>query len=305
MITYYDGEAFGDYFRRLRRSKGFKSQKKLAELSNVSQATISRIEDGTQKPLPETLLLLADALDISSIELLFRSGYLNGEFDDKKLQRIFYFTALQKDGIRDIKNSLTIDGVNFSVPIKRELEKILSENKPSGVNADNLLSESKKFIDGISLPRDTEELGDYLSNNKALFDTINQVIKLSRSYNTTLLDQMSFDIKTGEIEEGSESETSMFDTQQRVSEVLYKINRLFHQFRESGEGDSRDQLYFEKNLEIILTEFSHSILEETPIDLVEILRLESTCYAGWNLSPEDRQRILGMLKLLFPDRQDT
>jgi transcriptional regulator with XRE-family HTH domain len=39
-------------------------------------------------------------------------------------------------------------------------------------------------------------------------------------------------------------------------------------------------------------------------DLINILKLDGTTYNGQQLSVDDRQRILDMLKLMFPDRQD-
>lgn len=306
MVQKVEGEGFGDYFRRLRRSKGFKSQKILAEKSGVSQATISRIEDGTQKPLPETLLLLADALNSSAIELLVRSGYLSGNDADKKIQRNIYFSALQKDGVRDIKNNLTIGGKEFLIDPKNELEKLLSENKPPGVNTDNFLFESEKLINGIHSLADQEELGDYLNKNKALFDTISQLIKYAWTYNPMVGKQMSLDIYTGEIKEAPDSEMLQFDSQQVISEAVHKITEIFHQFKDNYEDDSRSNLYFEKNLENVLAGFAESVPNnEAPKEIIEILSLDGITYAGHSLEDPDRQRILDMLKLLFPDRQDN
>jgi transcriptional regulator with XRE-family HTH domain len=70
-------ESFGDLFRRLRRSRGFKSQKQLAAESGISQATISRIEDGTQKPQKETLTTLAKVLGITPGVLFYLAGYID------------------------------------------------------------------------------------------------------------------------------------------------------------------------------------------------------------------------------------
>lgn len=72
-------ESFGDFFRRLRRAKGFKAQKRLAELSGVSQTTISRIEDGSQVPTPETLKALAKVLDVAVFDLMAVAGHYDEE----------------------------------------------------------------------------------------------------------------------------------------------------------------------------------------------------------------------------------
>ena len=78
-------ESFGDIFRRLRRASGFKSQLQLAEASGVSQATISRIEDGTQKPQKETLMMLADALRIPYVVLLEKALIQETPKDEQKV----------------------------------------------------------------------------------------------------------------------------------------------------------------------------------------------------------------------------
>lgn len=70
-------ESFGDYFRRLRRSKGYRTQKDLASKAGVSQTTLSRIEDGTQSPQPETLNKLAKTLGVSYLSLLKKAGYVD------------------------------------------------------------------------------------------------------------------------------------------------------------------------------------------------------------------------------------
>jgi SOS-response transcriptional repressor LexA len=108
MMERVAGESFGDFFRRLRRSKGFKSQITLALASGISQATISRIEDGTQKPQLETLKVLASTLDLpfstlvnwsdeyinldsTKKDTLVNRLYIHDELDNKiadKLQKI-------------------------------------------------------------------------------------------------------------------------------------------------------------------------------------------------------------------------
>lgn len=56
-------DTFGDFFRKVRRSQGFKEQKQLAEASGISQSTISRIEEGIQQPSVSTLITLADSMN--------------------------------------------------------------------------------------------------------------------------------------------------------------------------------------------------------------------------------------------------
>ena len=54
---------------KLRRNKFF-TQKELAEKANISQATISYIENGDKSPTERTLKKLATALDVDIMELI-------------------------------------------------------------------------------------------------------------------------------------------------------------------------------------------------------------------------------------------
>ncbi|MBE9635759.1 helix-turn-helix domain-containing protein [Salipiger mangrovisoli] len=54
--------------KRIRTARGL-SQAKLAELANVKQATISRIESGTNNPSLAVADQIAKALNVSTVEL--------------------------------------------------------------------------------------------------------------------------------------------------------------------------------------------------------------------------------------------
>lgn len=67
---------FGDYLRSLRKRKNL-SIKELQELSGVSDAYISQIENGKKPiPSPRTLEKLHKYLDISLEDLLEKAGYI-------------------------------------------------------------------------------------------------------------------------------------------------------------------------------------------------------------------------------------
>lgn len=71
---------FGQYLTELRESSGFKSQRQLALKAGIAPATLSRVEGGTQKPSPDTLLILSKFLrDVTYEELMERAGYLSSE----------------------------------------------------------------------------------------------------------------------------------------------------------------------------------------------------------------------------------
>jgi len=58
-----DARKVSEMVTALRLDKGW-TQSELARRSGVSQATLSRVEKGTQEPRPLTLVKLADALDV-------------------------------------------------------------------------------------------------------------------------------------------------------------------------------------------------------------------------------------------------
>lgn len=69
----------GDLIRRERIKNGFTTQKDFADVTGVSPATLSRIEKNTQKPTPETLMLISKHLpDVTYGELMKAAGYLEG-----------------------------------------------------------------------------------------------------------------------------------------------------------------------------------------------------------------------------------
>ncbi|MBO1003159.1 helix-turn-helix domain-containing protein [Pseudogracilibacillus auburnensis] len=78
----------GDFIKDNRIKSGFGSQRKLAEKSGISAATISRIESGVQKPNPDTLKELSKYLTSTSfVELMVVGDYWD---DDDLLEPIQY-----------------------------------------------------------------------------------------------------------------------------------------------------------------------------------------------------------------------
>ncbi|SHS05065.1 XRE family transcriptional regulator [Mycobacteroides abscessus subsp. abscessus] len=70
-------KAFGEELRQLRKEKGL-SIRKLSELSGVAHSYLSQVETGKRGiPKVETLEKIAAGLDIPSIDLLVRAGYID------------------------------------------------------------------------------------------------------------------------------------------------------------------------------------------------------------------------------------
>jgi transcriptional regulator with XRE-family HTH domain len=86
---------FSVYFSKLRKLKGFKSQRRLAIASGVSNGTIARIESGIHEPTPDTLRLLSKALDCTHIGMMIIAGHITeGEV----------LTYRQANGVNDLFN---------------------------------------------------------------------------------------------------------------------------------------------------------------------------------------------------------
>lgn len=75
----------GRNIKLLRDVRGF-SQKELAELVGASTGTLSHIESGTRQPSLEMLYKIADALNVSVLNLLL---------DEKEIDRFFYDDIIQ------------------------------------------------------------------------------------------------------------------------------------------------------------------------------------------------------------------
>lgn len=81
---------FGEFLKNLRKENSL-SQRRLAELSNISNTEISRIESGErQKPAPSILKAISPHLGISYGELMTKAGYIEETIDHEKyIEHIF------------------------------------------------------------------------------------------------------------------------------------------------------------------------------------------------------------------------
>ena len=87
----------GDYIKNLRLKEGYKTQKQLSDLSGISQTTLSRIEAGSQKPLPDTLAILSRYLrSVSYGELMEKVGYMTGLSEKDKGYVLEFFESHQQ-----------------------------------------------------------------------------------------------------------------------------------------------------------------------------------------------------------------
>lgn len=148
-------EGFGDFFRRLRRSRGFKTQKQLAQESGVSQTTLSRIEDGTQIPLPDTLKILASKLNASHMDLMVLAGHwdesdLGRSVDKEKIISGEFQINEKKSLFEEIKNDLQSETNQYYLEkLKCDMEFTIRE---SGVSLDEeKIKKINEYAQGIFL----------------------------------------------------------------------------------------------------------------------------------------------------------
>ena len=92
-----DYEKLGDNIRNYREQRGF-TQEKLAELSNISEKHLSKIERGKINIKIDTLVNIADALGTSVDKLLLdASSYVEPDY----ISQITYHLSNYRDRIRN------------------------------------------------------------------------------------------------------------------------------------------------------------------------------------------------------------
>lgn len=110
-------ETFGEYIKRLRLLREY-TQRKLAQLSNISNTTISRIEKGgeagIENPDIDTVVSLSKGLNVHKELLLLAAGYL----DEKE-------TPYEATDIKDI--------------LRHSLEKLGWVNSQEEINEETLI----------------------------------------------------------------------------------------------------------------------------------------------------------------------
>ncbi len=80
---------FAKYFKGIYEAR-WMNKAELSRASGVSEATLSRIEAGTQRPSPETLKKLAPHLMVPEKELMVKAGYLRNDISDKPVSKLAF-----------------------------------------------------------------------------------------------------------------------------------------------------------------------------------------------------------------------
>lgn len=93
---------FGKYLKELRESKGFPSQRSLADKIGISNSTLAKIERGAHEASDETLHKIAEVLEVNYIELVEKQ--IAGSKKDTELltEKIKRLNKTQIDMINNI-----------------------------------------------------------------------------------------------------------------------------------------------------------------------------------------------------------
>ncbi|GGE56033.1 hypothetical protein GCM10011391_38790 [Pullulanibacillus camelliae] len=147
-----DKVEFGKYFLNLRKKSGYKSQRQLSTISGVNNATIARIENGSQRAKPETLKILSKYLNgVSYSDLMEKSGYLDNHSYQKHedLLAKYDFMELTEELAENMIRSMTINNTFPPNVIKmlKEAAKELNIDEESVKEPEHLIHLFNKSTD--------------------------------------------------------------------------------------------------------------------------------------------------------------
>ncbi len=136
---------FGEEIKRLREAKGL-NQTQLASNSSLDSAFLSRLLSGDKKPKIEHILALANALDVTPIELVYETEYCNLLED--------WVTMDQYRAIKEEKDSLyrkTEELETENIALRSEVEEF--KKRITKLGADNLKLTDTVFLYEKSLEK--------------------------------------------------------------------------------------------------------------------------------------------------------
>jgi transcriptional regulator with XRE-family HTH domain len=118
--------SFGEELRKIRKDKNL-SIRKVGELSGISHAYLSQIENGKRpKPKPEIINKLSKALNQDYVELMEMAGYLEGLSTEEK-ERFSVneeWRGYLKELLTDPSYTEIIDGNKFVPAVVEKIKKV-------------------------------------------------------------------------------------------------------------------------------------------------------------------------------------
>ncbi|WP_160045704.1 helix-turn-helix domain-containing protein [Paenibacillus sp. USDA918EY] len=324
---------FGNEMRRLRNEKNM-TIRQLEEASKVSNSYISQIEKGEKLPSPEILRKLAPHLGVTHSELMFKAGHIG--IDEVNTN---YAAAVQAQSVFDFFKILKEKyNVQDDLPehLKAGLAEIISEHKITGITEANFLPSLEKVRDGIiDRLKNGDPLEAYLADHHDLFRIQYQFAKKyfeeSKDKTSPIAQNIKYFISLliGDRERDFLGSIEQV-LSERIGELIEKYNiSLTRKITVSDENGVRQDIpeqYSDMILEIDNPQFQWEVLQELqniahefhikwnsayevgarqprPKKLEDIIQRERITYNGHLLEEEDRQRVLEMLKLLFPNHR--
>ncbi|MFF2907668.1 helix-turn-helix domain-containing protein [Paenibacillus sp. NPDC057934] len=264
-------KTIGERLREAREQKNYK-QIHVMKKVGINNKTLSGYENGVSKPDYDTLKTLAKLYEVSLDELI--TGIDDDHIIDeevasfKKTMKGFYeeHDSLNND-IYKLLHHVSVHGV-----FKAEYEKVIFNC----------------FRDNMSTYSQTPSDYEYFDN----------------MYNHYLQDK---------------SEDPSYIDEQFEEEFThhYNLNSVIEAVRASGDYEWKEEIIFKLRQELLA---NGDFIPLPPIDVIkdnnsdpgtttdnpkleEILLIKNLTYRNKPLTDHDRQRILEMLKLMFPDRQ--
>lgn len=164
--------SFGDYLKKVRIEKGFRTQKDLSDASKISQATLSRIEAGTQKPQLDTLRVLAKVLNLTYSRILKESG--NYDLSDMETATHIF----KGDELNHEETELWLKSINpsiISIPVVTKVDMFNGGLENSKYVVDRLYYEkfifNGKYGFGLQVQDDSMS-GDGIFNRDTVLATV-------------------------------------------------------------------------------------------------------------------------------------
>lgn len=147
---------FGKLIAKLRKESGYKSQRKFAEATGVSNASIAKIEAGTQKARPGTLKAFSKHLEgITYSKLMELSGYAEKSDLQSTINEFekFEFIAMVEDSTINFLNQMSINDRFFPF-VEARLKKSLN-NLGKDPNIADSTSGFIKYFENLNLHEQT------------------------------------------------------------------------------------------------------------------------------------------------------
>lgn len=284
---------FGKYFKMHRIKSGYKSQRKLASVSGISNGTIARIEAGTQKVSINTIRVLSKYLTSTTYsDLLEKLGYFDGLSNEKReqLKESYDDRVRFTEEFRKLIHILAPEG-EFPEEIKNNIKKDLKDSFD-----DNFNYSPEELIDIMYEKGDASDMLDFYS----IFHEIaekhslippdpkkNELMKEMQTYYELTKELSDLFIKRGII--------SRYEQEQYIDLHIGEIN--------TENIKKLIQLLKLEIAELELLDIDQDSKGKDTCEILTFFQKEDATYRyrGRILSSSDIQRILIMLSVLFPN----